>query len=73
MRLPWNRCPDDAPELIELYLRHRLSVKENRQFEEHLLGCSGCRNTLDQMEEFLKNAREERAVLAAVSFPQEDP
>jgi anti-sigma factor RsiW len=45
---------DDLPcqELVELvtdYLESRLSEPERRRFDEHLLGCSGCRTYLEQM------------------------
>ena len=41
-------------ELVEIvtdYLEDRLSPDEKRRFEQHVAGCKGCRNYLDQMRE----------------------
>ena len=42
----------DCHELVELvtdYFEGKLSLVERQRFEEHLTGCSGCRNYLEQM------------------------
>ncbi len=44
--------PLSCRELVELvtdYLEQRLSPADRRRFEEHLEGCAGCSNYLDQM------------------------
>jgi anti-sigma factor RsiW len=41
-------------ELVEIvtdYLEDRLPLAERRRFEQHVAGCEGCRNYLDQMRE----------------------
>jgi anti-sigma factor RsiW len=41
-------------ELVEIvtdYLEDRLPPGDRRRFEQHLAGCEGCRNYLDQMRE----------------------
>ena len=51
---------DDLPcqELVELvtdYLEGRLPDADRRRFDEHLQGCSGCRNYLEQMRFTIKS------------------
>ncbi len=51
---------DDLPcqELVELvteYLEGRLPDEQRRRFDEHLEGCSGCRNYLEQMRLTIKS------------------
>jgi predicted anti-sigma-YlaC factor YlaD len=44
-------------ELVELvtdYLEGALAPTEHRRFEEHLAGCQGCRNYLQQMRETIR-------------------
>jgi anti-sigma factor RsiW len=36
-------------ELVSEYLDDELPIGERRRFDEHLAGCTGCRNYLDQM------------------------
>jgi anti-sigma factor RsiW len=41
-------------ELVEIvtdYLEDRLPAVERRRFEQHVAGCEGCRNYLEQMRE----------------------
>jgi predicted anti-sigma-YlaC factor YlaD len=41
-------------ELVTEYLEGTLSPAERARFEEHLVGCSGCRNYLDQMRRTIR-------------------
>jgi anti-sigma factor RsiW len=44
-------------ELVEIvtdYLEDRLSPADRQRFEQHLLGCEGCSNYLDQMRETIR-------------------
>ena len=44
-------------ELVEIvtdYLEERLPSSDRRRFEQHLVGCDGCRNYLDQMRETIR-------------------
>jgi anti-sigma factor RsiW len=44
-------------ELVELvtdYLENRLPRPERRRFEQHLVGCEGCFNYLEQMQETIR-------------------
>lgn len=44
-------------ELVELvtdYVEERLPPSERLRFEQHLAGCEGCRNYLDQMRETIR-------------------
>ena len=36
-------------EVITEYLENTLSAEDRQRFEEHLAGCAGCRNYLEQM------------------------
>ena len=38
-------------ELVTEYLEGTLSAAERQRFEEHLAGCTGCDNYLDQMRQ----------------------
>jgi predicted anti-sigma-YlaC factor YlaD len=41
-------------ELITDYLEGQLTETERRSFEQHLAGCAGCRNYLDQMAQTIE-------------------
>jgi predicted anti-sigma-YlaC factor YlaD len=44
-------------ELVELvtdYLEGVMPASERARFERHLVGCTGCRNYLDQMEQTIR-------------------
>jgi anti-sigma factor RsiW len=44
-------------ELVEIvtdYLEDRLPPSERRRFEQHVAGCEGCTNYLDQMRETIR-------------------
>jgi anti-sigma factor RsiW len=41
-------------ELVTEYLEGGLSDDERRRFEEHLVGCEGCSNYLDQIRTTIK-------------------
>ena len=44
-------------ELVEIvtdYLEDRLAPPDRRRFEQHLVGCVGCLNYLDQMREVIR-------------------
>jgi predicted anti-sigma-YlaC factor YlaD len=41
-------------ELVTEYLEERLPPSERLRFEQHLVGCAGCRNYLDQMRETIR-------------------
>jgi anti-sigma factor RsiW len=44
-------------ELVEIvtdYLEDRLSAVERQRFEQHLVGCEGCANYLDQMRQTIR-------------------
>jgi anti-sigma factor RsiW len=46
-------------ELVEIvtdYLEDRLPLADRRRFEQHLAGCEGCRNYLDQMRKTISLA-----------------
>jgi anti-sigma factor RsiW len=41
-------------EAITDYLEGRLSDDERRRFDQHLLGCGGCRSYVEQMRETIR-------------------
>lgn len=41
-------------ELVTSFLEGRLSAGERRRFQEHLAGCEGCSNYLDQMRKTIR-------------------
>lgn len=43
-------------EIITDYLEDTLSPAERRRFEDHLSGCSGCRNYVEQMRQTIRLA-----------------
>jgi anti-sigma factor RsiW len=43
-------------EIITDYFEGRLSDADRRRFDEHLLGCGGCRNYVEQMRETIRLA-----------------
>ena len=49
-------------EIVTAYLEGTLSAQERTRFEKHLVGCSGCRNYLDQMR---------RTIALVGSLPEE--
>jgi hypothetical protein len=48
-----KKCPEEISEFAELYLLQRLSEEDNCEFEEHLLGCSGCLDAVEEADQFL--------------------
>lgn len=42
---------DRFEELLGPYLLHQLTAEEERELEDHLAGCPGCRNELDRMRQ----------------------
>ena len=60
-----KRCPAEISDLAELYLLNRLSPKENREMEEHMLSCSRCMEVLEETEQFLWAFRGAQALVAS--------
>lgn len=61
-------------ELVELvtdYLEERLPTSERLRFEQHLVGCEGCVNYLDQMREtiMLLGRLDEESIPASTREP----
>jgi predicted anti-sigma-YlaC factor YlaD len=41
-------------ELVTAYLEHALDPRDQLAFEEHLAGCDGCRDYVDQIRETVR-------------------
>ena len=51
---PRNLACKELVEIITDYFEGRLGADDRRRFDDHLVGCRGCRNYVDQMRETIR-------------------